>query len=160
MNTRTMVLCVTALLTACSESEAPAPGATTESPSYPTPATPAQSTAQLENTYWKLMTLDGEPVSTPEGTREIQFVLHQEGHRVAGFSGCNQMMGAYQLEHDKITFSQMGGTRMFCENTMDIETRVHQMFAKVASWKISGESLALSDAGGQTIATFESRYMK
>jgi hypothetical protein len=34
------------------------------------------------------------------------------------------------------------------------------MFAAVAAWKISGESLALIDAGGQTIATFESRYMK
>ena len=106
------------------------------------------------------MTLGDTPVSTPEGAREIQFVLHQEGHRVAGFSGCNNMMGAYQLENDKITFTQMGGTKMFCESTMEIETRVHQMFAAVAAWKISGESLALIDASGQTVATFESRYMK
>lgn len=151
MNRQTALLCACALLAACSSSEAP---------SYPAPATQAQSTAQLENTYWKLMTLEGAPVATPEGAREIQFVLHQEGHRVAGFSGCNQMMGSYQLENDKITFSQMGGTRMFCENTMDIETRVHQMFAAVAAWKITGESLALTDASGQTIATYESRYMK
>jgi heat shock protein HslJ len=149
---------------ACSTPETPPANANAnskaESPSYPTPAAQSQSQAQLENTYWKLMTLNGDAVVTPEGAREIQFVLHQEGHRVAGFSGCNQMMGAYQVENDKITFSQMGGTRMFCENTMDIETRVHQMFAAVAAWKISGESLALIDAGGQTIATFESRYMK
>jgi copper homeostasis protein (lipoprotein) len=118
------------------------------------------STAQLENTYWKLMTLGSDNVATPEGAREIQFVLHSEGHRVAGFSGCNSMMGAYTLEQDKIVFTQMGGTRMFCQNTMDIETRFHQMFSQVATWKISGESLALIDAGGQTLATFESRYMK
>ncbi len=56
-----------------------------------------QSTAQLENTYWKLMTLGGESMESPEGAREIHIVLHSEGNRVAGFAGCNQMMGSYTL---------------------------------------------------------------
>ena len=118
------------------------------------------STAHLENTYWKLMTLDGDSVETPEGAREIQFVLTSENHRVTGFSGCNSMMGAYQVENDRIVFSNMGGTMMACANTMEIERRVHQMFSNVAAWKISGETLQLSDANGKAVATFESRYMK
>jgi heat shock protein HslJ len=142
MNSRTLLLCAAAMLAGCSTTEAPG------------------NNAPLENTYWKLMTLGGDDVKTPEGAREIQFVLTAETHRVAGFSGCNNMMGTYTVEQNMIVFSNLGGTRMFCENTMDIEKRVHEMFANATAWKISGESLELIDSYGRPIATFESRYMK
>ena len=119
-----------------------------------------QSTAQLENTYWKLMTLDGASMESPQGAREIHFVMHSEGNRVAGFSGCNQMMGSYQLTGAKITFSQMGGTLMACANGMEQEQKVHQLFPRVAGWKISGETLQLLDGAGAVLAILESRYMK
>jgi len=142
MNIRLALICAAALLGGCT---------TTETPS---------NHAQLENTYWKLMTLGGEDVSSPEGAREIQFTLDADTHRVAGFSGCNNMMGAYTVQENKIVFSSMGGTRMFCENTMDIEKRVHEMFANATAWKISGESLELIDSYGRPIATFKARDMK
>jgi len=119
-----------------------------------------QSTAQLENTYWKLMTLDGMPMESPPGAREIHFVLHSEGHRVAGFAGCNQMMGSYQLAGEKIDFSQVGGTLMACEYGMEQEQKFQQVFARVAGWKISGETLQLLDGAGAVLATFESRYLR
>jgi heat shock protein HslJ len=119
-----------------------------------------QSTAQLENTYWKLMTIDGVPTASPEGAREIHFVLHSEGHRVAGFAGCNQMMGNYQLAGAKIDFSQVGGTLMACEYGMEQEQQFQQMFTRVAGWKIAGETLQLLDGAGTVLATFESRYLR
>ena len=119
-----------------------------------------QTTAQLENTYWALMTLHGASMESPKGAREIHFVLHSEGRRVAGFSGCNQMTGSYQLTDAKITFSQMGGTMMACVNGMEQEQNFHQLFARVARWKIAGETLQLLDGAGTVLATFESRYMK
>ena len=143
MKIRTALLCVIALLGACS-----------------TPEPAGDPEARLENTYWKLMLLDDTPVATPEGAREIQFVLNSETHRVSGFSGCNSMMGTYAVEKQKLVFSNMGGTRMACTDTMELELRVHQMFSNVANWKIAGETLTLIDARGKAIATFESRYMK
>jgi copper homeostasis protein (lipoprotein) len=119
-----------------------------------------QSTAQLENTYWKLMTLDGVSMESPEGAREIHFVLHSEGKRAAGFSGCNQLVGSYQLEGAKIDFSQVGGTLMACENGMEREQEFQQVFARVAGWKIAGETLQLLDSAGAVLATFESRYLR
>lgn len=119
-----------------------------------------QSTAQLQNTYWKLMTLDGVAFASPTGTREIHFVLHSEGTRVAGFSGCNQLMGVYELDGAKITFNQVGGTLMACVDGMEQEQKFHQLFPRVASWKISGETLELLDGTGAAIATFESRYLR
>jgi copper homeostasis protein (lipoprotein) len=118
------------------------------------------STAQLENTYWKLMTLGGEDFETPEGAREIHFVLHSEGHRVAGFSGCNQMMGNYQLTGEKLLFSQMGGTLMACTHGMEQEQEFHQLFPRVMRWRIEGETLQLLGDTGVVLATFESRYLR
>ena len=142
MNTRIPLLLAAVMLAGCSTTEAPS------------------NNAPLENTYWKLMTMGGDDVKSPEGAREIQFTLNADTHRVAGFSGCNNMMGAYTVEQNKIVFSNMGGTRMFCENTMDIEKRVHEMFSNATAWKISGKSLELIDSYGRPIATFESRDTK
>jgi len=118
------------------------------------------STAELENTYWKLMTLNGTPAESPAGAREIHFVLHREGARLAGFSGCNGLTGTYRVDGDKITFTDMAGTLMACANTMDLERRIHEMFPRVTGWTIAGETLQLTDSNGAQIATFESRYLK
>jgi uncharacterized lipoprotein YbaY/heat shock protein HslJ len=118
------------------------------------------SSAQLQNTYWKLMTLNNTPVESPEGTRELHLVLSSQDLRVKGFAGCNSFMGAYELEGAKITFSRVAGTMMACAGDMSIERRIHEMLGSVAGWKISGETLHLTNAQGIPIATFESRYMK
>jgi heat shock protein HslJ/uncharacterized lipoprotein YbaY len=118
------------------------------------------STAELENTYWKLMTLDAKPVETPEGAREIHFVLHHATLRMSGFSGCNGIAGTYRLDGDKITFTGIAGTLMACTSDMDIEREIQEMFPRVTGWKVSGETLQLTDANGTPIATFESRYMQ
>lgn len=124
------------------------------------PAAPTRSTAELLNTYWKLVQLGDQVVTTPEGAREIHFVLHSENQRVAGFSGCNQMMGSYVLDGPRIRFAQMGGTLMACVPEVELERSFLAIFPQVAHWEISGETLRLLDAEGKTLATFESRYMR
>jgi heat shock protein HslJ len=123
------------------------------------PAQPVKSTAQLLNTYWKLTQLGDQVITTPEGAREIQMVMHSENQRVAGFSGCNRMMGSYVLNGDELRFAQMAGTMMACVSGMDVEKKFLAMFNQVARWEISGENLRLLDVDGKTLATFESRYM-
>jgi len=118
------------------------------------------STAQLENTYWKLSTLNNAPVEMPEGTRELHLVLNSENARLNGFSGCNTFMGTYTLEGPKISFSRVAGTMMACAGDMAIERKFHEMLGQVTRWKISGETLQLTDSDGTVLATFESRYMK
>jgi heat shock protein HslJ len=129
----------------------------------PAPPTTAgadtKSTAQLLNTYWKLTRLGDQVITTPQDAREIHFVLHSENQRVAGYSGCNQMMGAYMLNGDELRFDRMGGTMMACVSNMDLERRFLDMFGQVAGWEIQGESLKLLDANHEPLADFESRYM-
>ena len=118
------------------------------------------SSAQLQNTYWKLMTLNSVSVESPAGTRDLHLVLNSQDMRVKGFSGCNTFMGAYELEGPKIKFSRVAGTMMACAGDMSIERRIHEMLGSVTGWKISGETLQLTNTQDTPIATFESRYMK
>ena len=122
-----------------------------------TPAGAAISTAQLLNTYWKLTQLGDLVITTPQDAREMHFVMHAENQRVTGFSGCNQMMGAYVLDGSELRFEQMGGTMMACVSNMDLEPRFLGMFGQVASWDIQGETLQLLDANRKPLATFEFR---
>jgi heat shock protein HslJ len=130
-------------------------------PAPPTaPPAGAKTTAQLLDTHWKLTQLGGLVISTPQDAREIHFVMHSENQRVAGFSGCNQMMGAYVLDGSKLKFEQIGGTLMACVSNMELEQRFLRMFSKVASWKIDAETLQLLDTDRKPLATFEARYLE
>lgn len=119
-----------------------------------------ESTADFENTYWKLMTLGGKTIATAEGAREVHFVLNRQASRMQGFAGCNGLSGMYQLEGVKIEFTDVASTMMACAGGMETEMHFHEMLGRVAGWKIAGETLQLIDAGGAVIATFESRYLQ
>ncbi len=123
-------------------------------------ASSASATATLENTYWKLVELGGKPV-TPAAEREPYVVLHSEGRRIAGFGGCNRLIGGYSLSGQKLSFSQMAGTMMACpDDDEQYERAFHQALGKAASWRIDGERLELFDEAGVSVARFESRYMR
>ena len=115
------------------------------------------STAQLLSTQWTLTKLGDQVISTPQDAREIHMVLNADNQRVAGFSGCNQMMGGYALSGDTIKFDQMAGTMMACASRMDVERKFLAMFADVDRWKIQGETLTLLDGNNRPLALFQAR---
>lgn len=120
-----------------------------------------ESTASLTNTYWKLLAIGDAPVPAAPGTREVHLILQPDQQRVAGFSGCNRLMGSYKVDGARLTFSQMAGTMMACPPpAMDLERGFHAMLQKVAGWRINGEKLDLLDDSGAVLAGFESRYMQ
>ena len=118
-------------------------------------------TATLQNTYWKLIALDGQPVTMlPQQQREVRITLSSDGSRVMGFSGCNQLMGSYQQNGHALRFSQMAGTRMACQPSIAaLETKVRQMLATTTGQRIEGQQLSLLN-GTQVLARFEAVYLK
>jgi heat shock protein HslJ len=143
-STTALLLCV--LLGACAN---PAPPTTA--------ASPANSTAPLLNTHWSLTQLGDRAVTTPQGARDIHIVLHSDNPRVAGFSGCNQMMGAYVLDGNQLRFEQVGGTLMACTSDLQLEREFLAIFDRVASLEIQGETLQLLDADRNALARFAAR---
>jgi putative lipoprotein len=118
------------------------------------------STSSLENTYWKLIQLGDAPVTVASKQNEPHLILNSESRRVAGSGGCNRLTGSYQLNGDRLTFSQMASTMMACLQGMEIERAFLAALTTVTIWKIAGESLELFDNSGKLIARFEAGQAK
>ncbi len=151
MNTKSLLLCVSvqygalALMAACATRD--------------TPTVANAASAPLIDSQWRLSTLDGQMLANPPGAQQVHFALQPRNTGVIGFSGCNRMLGRYALEGETLKFDAMGGTKMACldEARMTLEQRFVSMFAHVARWKITARELALLDAEGKSIATFEAQ---
>ena len=118
------------------------------------------STAELENTYWKLVRLGDHPVIVGPGGREPHLRLVSEGRKAQGFAGCNQLLGTYELEAQKLRFAHLATTRMACPDGMEAEQVFLSALESTARWNILGEHLELYDSGGTLLARFEARTMK
>jgi heat shock protein HslJ len=114
--------------------------------------------AELENTYWKLVELDGRAVVTPEGMREAHIVLATEGSNARGHAGCNNFFGTFQAKEDSLTFSALGSTMMACPEGMDTERAFLQALGETNRYEISGQFLTLY-ADDRPIARLEAVYL-
>ena len=119
----------------------------------------ASSAAELVNTYWKLTELEGAPIVTADGQREMKLTLREE-NKVTGFGGCNSFFGSYEYDAKKLSFSQLAATRMFCEDAMDKESQFMKSLMVVKSYKITGQTMQLFDAEEKLLARFEAVYLK
>ena len=116
--------------------------------------------AGLANTYWKLIELDGQPVSPGANQRELHMVLTSEGNKVSGFSGCNRFMGGYEQSEGQLQFGQLASTMMACMENMEQEKHFLDALARAKRFNISSESLVMYSDEEQLILRFESVYLK
>jgi heat shock protein HslJ len=123
------------------------------------PAAPTV-TEPLENTYWKLVRLRDEPVIVEPNQREPHIVLHAQGQRVGGSGGCNNLLGGYRLDDNRIAFEKLASTMMACVAGMQQEQRFLEALGETASWRVLGSHLELYDSAGTLLAQFEARHMK
>ena len=120
-----------------------------------------KSLTTLENTYWKLSEMNGNPILTPEGAREVHFVLTTESGQksIKGFAGCNSIMGSYTLSGDKIKLT-VASTKMMCPaQQMEIEDFFTKALTSADSYKIEGDVLELFE-GNTSLADFKATSLK
>ncbi len=115
--------------------------------------------AALQNTYWKLISLNGTAVELREGQREPHLILKQ-GDRVQGFSGCNQFMGQFDQQGSRLHFGPIAGTMRACVPSINYERRFLHLLQGDVDWSIDGEQLKLSNPGNNLRATFKAVYLQ
>lgn len=116
------------------------------------------SNAQLENTYWKLVELRGEPVVVLPNHREAHLVLVPAEHTVRGSGGCNQLKGSYETEGDRLSFNLLATTRKMCAGILIKQEQTFLEALKNAThYRIDGETMGLF-AGGRLLVRFEAVY--
>ena len=111
----------------------------------------------LDNTYWRLVELNGSAVTPHEGQREVHIILRVDG-QVGGFGGCNHLTGRYERDGLQLRFIDLGSTLMACPHSEE-EAAFMTALQHTASFRILGESLDLRDDQGKSIALLRAVYL-
>jgi len=96
---------------------------------------------------WKLEFLRSE--GTLFGVEDkVPTLNFSEGKKVAGFAGCNNFFGSYELTGRTLTFSGLGSTRKLCNEDMDLETAYLKVLSLELRALFSDGKMTLSADGG------------
>ncbi len=101
----------------------------------------------IDNTYWKLVELNGEPVVTHEFQNEVHLILRYHNDEIGGFGGCNPLSGRYQVDGDRVCFLDIAATGDACE-FQDQQSIFIEALSRVTNYLSVGESLQLRDDNG------------
>ncbi len=94
-------------------------------------------------------TLNGDFTITTLDTQanieqELTLKFDDATKQVSGFAGCNRFFGSYAIDGDKLTFSNLGSTKMLCpENDNKIETDYFKALESVTNFNVSDNSITL-----------------
>jgi len=116
----------------------------------PSPVT----TAALRGTEWQLTHLDGEAIELEEEQRRPDIVLMADELRLAGFGGCNRLLGGFASHGEQLRFSRMASTMMACAVGMELEQDLLQALEATDSFRVLGRHLDLYAADGRPVARF------
>lgn len=114
--------------------------------------------APLEGTYWKLVEAGGKAPKSAADRFDAHIRFEAETKRVSGYSAVNNFSGTYEASGSKLRFGPVAATRRAGPpDAMEVESKLFIAFDATRSYRISGQSLELLDAGGKPLARFESR---
>lgn len=124
-------------------------------------AADAPATAALLNTRWRLVEIDGRPLTLADGQREPYLQLSGEGNRVRGFGGCNVLSGRFEQGSDGFQFKGLALTRRACAGAAGVqESDYLASLQATARRQIVGDALQLRDAQGRLRLRFEALYLR
>ena len=121
-----------------------------------------QNEKGITEKYWKLIELNGNPVTLGIGQSEPHIILKDgEEHRFIGNGSCNNISGMYELsENGRIKFSRGISTLMACPN-MEIESGLLKALESADNYTLSDDGkLSLNRARMAPLARFEVVYLK
>ncbi len=113
---------------------------------------PAATRHPLEGPGWRLTGMPGKDAAALAALPRPVRVRFERG-RVTGSSGCNNVMGGYTLDGNRLTLGPLAGSMMACpEPGMSIENAFKAAFAGTLRYSIKGDRLSLTSEAGATLS--------
>jgi copper homeostasis protein (lipoprotein) len=121
-----------------------------------------RANAALTNTYWRIDRLGEDELAANAGRREAHVVLlGGDEPRFRATVGCNSMMGGYTAADGELSFADAMSTMMACPGPLAaLEQKLSETLAAARGYRISGETLAVYDGGGEVIALLTAVYLR
>ena len=113
-----------------------------------------ESNQPLNNTYWKLLKVDGFNQDIAGLQKEAFIRFDSAGSKFSGTAGCNRMMGTFIATGNTIKIGPSAATRMMCPSPlMELETAFEKAIGKADTYNIAGKKLQLK-SGESVLAEF------
>ncbi len=112
--------------------------------------------ATLENTYWRLIRLNGKSVQTFENQAEPHIII-RDG-MMSGSDGCNNFFMPAEIKEQAIKTGPGGSTLMLCPHGEEQAADFKKVLEKADSWQIKGSVLKLLSKES-VLALFEAVYL-
>jgi len=95
---------------------------------------------------------DGKSTRSAKFASELPFLNFQEGGKLAGFAGCNNFNGNFNLEGTALKLDPGAMTRKACpgEGEKDFTSALSQ----VANFKVKKDKLTFLDGGAKELMSF------
>ncbi len=117
-----------------------------------TSAQAAENLQQLQNRTWMVTHIGSEEIKTAPTARHIPSLQFDAAtQRVSGADGCNRIMGSYSVSKDRLTLSQMAGTKMACMNNDNLDQKFNAALTKVTHYQVYSKTLKLMDSYGNPV---------
>ena len=112
----------------------------------------AAAAAPLEGPGWRLTGMPGRDAAALAALPRPVRARFERG-RVTGSSGCNNLMGSYTLDGDRLKLGPLAGSMMACPDpAMSIENAFKAAFAGTLRYAIKGDRLSLTSEAGATLS--------
>lgn len=107
------------------------------------------------NAKWQILSIENKSIAKKVNGKEPLFSFDLVKKEYAAITGCNNLMGGFELKSpNKIKFSTGISAMMACDN-MEVEQGLSKILPLVASYKISNDTLAFLDAKKTVKAQFK-----
>ena len=141
MKTLFIALIAFSLLISCKSTQKTTNNSTTEQMRTQQP-----SEVFIETNKWELTRFNGQsPAEAGFADRIPNLVINMQEGKAGGFSGCNSFGGKVAVEENKITFSQVFSTKMFCEGIPEPE--FFQLLDNTLTYNIANNTLTFEKDG-------------
>jgi heat shock protein HslJ len=100
---------------------------------------PTQTTSNIFANAWQLTRIEGKEINTTKAYIEF----NEKDARFGGNTGCNRMSGSFTKTDSSIKFSQIISTKIFCQDTSEVENAFTRNLEKAARFEIKDGKLYL-----------------
>ena len=128
-----------------------------EKPSQAAAAAPTAAPlgGDIKNKYWKLIEINGQPVTNPPGNQKEAYLMFQDSSKLVGNNGCNQLMGGYEIsEGNRIKLTKIATTMMACPDVA-IEQEFGRNLQFIDNYSTNGNQMTLQKAKMAPMFRFE-----
>ena len=96
--------------------------------------------AELGGSQWKLISIDGSPMSL--GDNAI-LTFDEKENKINGVAACNKFSADYEMLRKALKFGSIISTKMYCEGKMDEENKIISNLQNVTRYEVKANMLYL-----------------